>query len=154
MSGNRRIFVVKCLTLECCDFRVIRLTFVDFTQTAQPSISLTETLKQSLLIPNVNPTRGEMTSRISKDSPSAKTKKLHVVSCNDYKDCDGWSLCEDDDLEEEEIVNEAAQPSQHSPRFAKRKKIHMCYILAGRSIRKINIFTERKYFLSTDQPKL
>ena len=122
LSGNRRISIVKCLTIECCDFRKIRLTFVDVSQAAQPSISLTETLKQSLLIPEFNPKRGEFVSR-QNDSVVSSAPKFDVLRGNDGEDGDSWSLCEDDDVEEGEELNtnEGIKPIPSSPRVMKRE---------------------------------
>ncbi|CAB3988741.1 myotubularin-related 2-like isoform X3 [Paramuricea clavata] len=121
LSGNCRISIVKCLTIECCDFRKIRLTFVDVSQAAQPSISLTETLKQSLLIPEFNPKRGEFVSQ-QKGSVVSSAPKFDVLRGNDGEDGDSWSLCEDDDVEEGEELNtnEGIKPIPSSPRVMKR----------------------------------
>lgn len=122
LSGNRRISIVKCLNIECCDFRKIRLTFVDFNQSAQPNVSLTETLKQSFFIPDFNPKRGEFLPQ-QKDVVS-DPPKFDVLPGNDDDDDDAWSLCEDDDVEEvEELTNERMKPCQDSPRPVKRKLI-------------------------------
>lgn len=132
MSGNRRISVVKCLTIECCDFRKIRLTFVDFSQSTQPSISLTETLKQTFLIPEFLPKRGEF---VQQDIIVSTAPKFDVLNGNDKESDEGdsWSLCEDDDVEEgQEIASEGIKPSipqsspsipQSSPRVIKRKPV-------------------------------
>ena len=128
MSGNRRISIVKCLTIECCDFRKIRLTFVDFSQSAQPSISLTDTIRQSFLIPEFNPKRGEFVPE-QKNSVVDSATKFDVLSGNDGDDGDNWSLCEDDDVEEgEELTIEQIKPSPASPRVMKRELMNsvMC----------------------------
>lgn len=119
---------MKCLTIECCDFRKIRLTFVDFSQSVQPSISLTETLKLSFLIPDSNPKRGEFVPR-STNNVASSAPKFDVLPGNDDEDGDNWSLCEDDDVEEgEEITNGGMEPNQLPPRGIKRKLINsLCF---------------------------
>ena len=123
LSGNRRISVVKCLTIECCDFKKISLTFVDFAQSVQPSISLTETLRQSFLIPEFNPKQGEIVTQ--ENDILTNGSKFHVLHGNDGDDGDNVSLSEDDDVEEgEELTNEYIKPARSSPRVIKRKLIN------------------------------
>ena len=112
---------MKCLTIECCDFRKIRLTFVDFSQSAQPSISLTETLKLSFLIPDSDPKQGEFVPQPTENVVSS-AQKFDVLSGNDNEDGDNWSLCEDDDVEEgEEITSGGVESSRSPPQVIKRK---------------------------------
>ncbi|XP_028414380.1 uncharacterized protein LOC114537531 [Dendronephthya gigantea] len=120
LSGNRRISEVKCLTIQCCDFRKIRLTFVDFSQSSQPSISLTETLRQSFLIPEFNPKAGEFLPS-NGEIIASNSSKIDVLHGNDDEDGDNWSLCEDDDVEEgEDITHDEVKIGRSSPRVIKR----------------------------------
>ena len=94
---------------------------MDFNQSSQPSISLTETLRQSFLIPEFNPKQEELLPSNGKMIAS-NSPKIKVSHGNDDEDCDSWSLCEDDDVEEgEDITHEEVKVGRSSPRVIRRK---------------------------------
>ena len=148
LSGNRRISIVKCLTIECCDFKKISLTFVDFGQSAQPWISLTETLRQSFLIPEFNPKQGEIVTE-QNDNVISNGSKFHVLHGNDDDDDDNLSLSDDDEVEEgEELTNEYIKPIRSSPRVIKREL--MSYIWLIIHVNQYNVIAVgREKFLKT-----
>lgn len=108
LLGNRRTSAVKCLIIRCCDFKTIRLTFMDSSRTSQFFSNYTGNFKETLLLPEFNPKNGTLPSE-KKGLPTGVLPRIEVLQAQDTVDdtADSWSLCEDDDVEEgEELTSE------------------------------------------------
>ena len=105
LSGNRRTLVAKCFTIHCCDFKTVRLTFMDCNQSTQLfGTNFAENFKESILLPYSKPTNGEILSENEKSPLTPVLPRIKVLQAEDKCDdkSDTSSLSEDDDVEEGE----------------------------------------------------
>ena len=82
LSGNRRTLVAKCFTIHCCDFKTVRLTFMDCNQSTQLfGTNFAENFKESILLPYSKPTNGEILSENEKSplTPVLPRIKINVM---------------------------------------------------------------------------